>query len=82
MDSSEIKAQIAKGLSANEVIVVESEDNVHFYATVVSSDFEDKNQVARQRKIYEILGDKISSGEVHALSLKTYTPKEWEDNNA
>jgi acid stress-induced BolA-like protein IbaG/YrbA len=33
--------------------------------------------VKKQQKVYATLGDKITSGEVHALTIKTYTSDEW-----
>lgn len=83
MNANDVEMAISAGLSASSSKVnVQTEDNVHFYATIISEDFSGQSQVARQRKVYSILGDKISSGEIHALSLKTYTEKEWEEVNA
>jgi len=28
--------------------------------------------------VYGTLGDRITSGAIHALSIKAYTPAEWE----
>ena len=33
--------------------------------------------IARHQKVYATLGQKIQTDEVHALSMKTYTPAEW-----
>ncbi|MBT4964240.1 MAG: BolA/IbaG family iron-sulfur metabolism protein [Francisellaceae bacterium] len=82
MNANEVESQIRVGLSDVTDILVKTEDEVHFYATVISNDFIDKTQVARQRQIYQILGEGISSGEIHAISFKTYTKKEWEEVNA
>jgi stress-induced morphogen len=48
----------------------------HWELTVISGAFEGKGAVDRHRMIYAILGDKISSGEIHALKLNTLTPGE------
>jgi acid stress-induced BolA-like protein IbaG/YrbA len=32
--------------------------------------------LARQRAVYAVLGDRMVA-EIHALSMKTYTPEEW-----
>lgn len=83
MNAEEVEAKIISGLFASGSLVnVQTEDNVHFYATIISEDFNERSQLARQRMVYKILGDKISSGEIHAISLKTYTAKEWEEINA
>jgi acid stress-induced BolA-like protein IbaG/YrbA len=43
---------------------------------VVSDQFEGKRAVARQQMVYATLQDDIASGELHAISLKTFTPAE------
>ena len=55
-------------------------DGSHFDAVVVSDDFLEKSRVARHRLVYDALGDKMKE-EVHALSMKLYTNKEWEQHN-
>ncbi len=52
----------------------------HFKITVVSDAFEGKMLVARHRLINQLLADELA-GEVHALSMHTYTPNEWSDKN-
>ena len=49
----------------------------HFKAVVVSEQFAGLNSVKRHQKVYATLGDKMKNDEVHALSMKTYTPAEW-----
>ncbi|HYD46956.1 MAG TPA: BolA family transcriptional regulator [Terriglobales bacterium] len=49
----------------------------HFRATIVSESFRGLNAVARQRAVYQALGDAMR-GEIHALSLQTLTPEEWQ----
>ena len=45
----------------------------HFRVEIVSSQFEGKNRVARQRLVYEALKDEFAAG-LHALALTTLTP--------
>ena len=52
-------------------ITVQSADNVHFSASVKTPQFEGLSRVAQQQQVYAALGDLITSGEVHALSLQT-----------
>ena len=47
----------------------------HFRVEIVSTVFEGKNRVARQRLVYETLKDELAGG-VHALALTTLTPAE------
>lgn len=52
-------------------IDVQSADNVHFSATVKTPQFAGLSRVAQQQQVYAALGDLITSGKVHALSLQT-----------
>ena len=47
----------------------------HFRVEIVSSAFEGKNRVARQRLVYEALKAELDAG-LHALALATLTPDE------
>lgn len=53
-------------------------DGRHFNAIIVSTEFTGLNTLKRQQKVYAFLGEKISSGELHAFAMKTYTPTEWQ----
>ncbi len=35
--------------------------------------------IARHQQVYATLGARLKTDEVHALSMKTYTPAEWAD---
>jgi acid stress-induced BolA-like protein IbaG/YrbA len=51
-------------------------DGQHFYATIVSAEFEGKSRVMRHQRVYQALGDRMRA-QIHALSMKTLTPTEW-----
>ncbi len=51
-------------------------DGVHFEAVVISPEFEGQGTLQRHRRVYGTLGERMG-GEIHALSLKTFTPEEW-----
>jgi stress-induced morphogen len=51
--------------------------NDHFQALVVAEEFDGKMMVEQHRLVYEALGDAMKA-KIHALSLKTMTPGEWE----
>lgn len=53
-------------------------DGAHFQAVIVSSEFAGLNRVKRQQRINAILKPRFDSGELHALSMQTLTPEEWE----
>ena len=54
-----------------------SGDGAHFEAIVVSAEFTGKSRIQRHQRVYQALGDRMRD-EIHALSMKTYTPQEWE----
>lgn len=48
----------------------------HFDVIIVADAFNNMNTVARHRAIYQALGDAMEK-EIHALSIKAYTPEEF-----
>jgi len=52
-------------------------DDNHFQCVVVSPRFEGKLPVERHQMVYQALGDAMDEA-VHALSMRTYTPTQWE----
>ena len=75
MTADEIKNMIASNLPC-DYITLEG-DGRHWYATIVSSEFEGKRAIQRHQRVYATLGAKMHTDEVHALSMKTFTPAEW-----
>ena len=75
MTADELKQLIASGLVC-EHIELEG-DGRHWFATIVSPEFEGKRPIARHQRVYATLGDRMKTDEVHALSMKTFTPAEW-----
>jgi acid stress-induced BolA-like protein IbaG/YrbA len=56
-------------------------DGAHFQAVIVSTAFEGKTRVARHQVVYGALGDRMRE-EIHALSMQTLTPSEWQTASA
>lgn len=75
MTAEQLQSLIAAGLVC-EYLTVEG-DGRHWQAVVVSAEFEGKRAIARHQRVYATLGAKMHTDEVHALSMKTYTPAEW-----
>lgn len=75
MTADQLKALIAQQLDC-EHITLEG-DGRHWYATIVSREFEGKRPIARHQRVYATLGSRMHTDEVHALSMKTFTPAEW-----
>jgi acid stress-induced BolA-like protein IbaG/YrbA len=76
---AEVQRYIAQGLAC-EHLEVEG-DGRHFFATIVSAEFEGTNRVTRHQKVYRALGDRMRE-QIHALSMKTLTPAEWASTTA
>jgi len=76
MEPEQVKQLIEAGLPGCEVTV--TGDGSHFDATVIGDVFADKSLVKKQQLVYATINDRITSGELHALTIKTYTPQEWE----
>jgi acid stress-induced BolA-like protein IbaG/YrbA len=70
----DVRSFIAKGLACDHLEV--EGDGDHFFATIVSSQFDGKRLVARHQLVYQALGDRMRE-QIHALSMKTLTPAEW-----
>jgi acid stress-induced BolA-like protein IbaG/YrbA len=71
---ADIERFIAAGLAC-EHLAVEG-DGRHFFATIVSKEFEGSSRIARHQRVYKALGDRMRE-QIHALSMKTLTPAEW-----
>lgn len=74
MTEQEIQQMIEQSMNCQSVEVVG--DGYHFEAKVISNDFAGKRPVARQQMVYAVLQERIASGELHAISLKTLTEEE------
>jgi acid stress-induced BolA-like protein IbaG/YrbA len=75
MTADELQTIIAAGLKCEHLEL--TGDGRHWYATIVSPEFEGKRPIQRHQRVYATLGQKMHTDEVHALSMKTYTPAEW-----
>ena len=75
MTAEEPKSISATGLPCEHRTV--EGDGRHWYATIVSNAFEGRRSIARHQQVYATLGARMKTDEVHALSMKTYTPAEW-----
>lgn len=76
MTADELKTIISTHLACDHIEL--EGDGRHWYATIVSEAFSGKRLIQRHQQVYATLGSKIQNDEVHALSMKTYTPQEWQ----
>jgi BolA protein len=82
-----IKTKLTDALAPNRLELVDEshlhaghagarpEGESHFRLLVVSDQFENRGRLERQRMIYQILGDLMTT-DIHALSIKALTPDE------
>ncbi len=75
MDTNKIKQVLIEQLKLDEVIV--NGDGNHFQIIVVAEMFNGMSRVNQQKMIYAPLMEYISDNQIHALSIKVYTPAEW-----
>lgn len=72
----EIRQRVEDGISNARVVIAGEGDK--FQIQVVSPEFESQMPVRRQQMIYACINPLIADGSIHAVSLKTYTPAEWD----
>ena len=75
MTADQLQQLIAAGLACDHLTL--EGDGRHWYAIIVSPEFEGKRPIQRHQRVYATLGDNMHTDEVHALSMKTFTPAEW-----
>ncbi len=76
MENQQVQRLIEEGLPGATAMV--TGDGYHYDAVVVGDCFEGKSLVQKQKMVYSVLNQHIASGAIHALTIKTYTPEQWE----
>ncbi|HEY4999948.1 MAG TPA: BolA family protein [Usitatibacter sp.] len=74
VEPSSIEQSIRAGLACTHLEV--SGDGAHFDAVIVSPAFAGIPRLAQHKLVYAALGDRMRE-EIHALSMKTFSPEEW-----
>jgi acid stress-induced BolA-like protein IbaG/YrbA len=77
MRPEEIKKHIEQHIP-DTTAIVSGADGVHFEAIVISPAFTGKTRVQKQQLVYAALNQYITDGTLHAISIKTHTPEEWD----
>ena len=70
----QVKQYIEAGLPCDHIEV--TGDGQHFEAIIVSPEFAGKNMVQQHQRVYQALGTRMHA-EIHALSMKTFSPEDW-----
>ncbi|WP_325049910.1 MULTISPECIES: BolA family protein [Pseudidiomarina] len=76
MTAESIQQRLLDELDVTEVLV--KLDGSHANITVVGEMFAELSRVKKQQVVYAPLKELIASGELHAVSIRTYTPTEWQ----
>ena len=78
MTAEEIERLIREALPDAEVEIRDlAGDGDHYAARIVSAAFRGKNRVQQHQLVYKALGDRMRE-EIHALSMQTYAPEDWQ----
>lgn len=80
LTAAEVKNYIMQGLACEHVQVL-GNDGQHFEAVIVSPQFVGKNMVQQHQLVYQALGTRMRE-EIHALSMRTFTPEAWAKTDA
>jgi acid stress-induced BolA-like protein IbaG/YrbA len=79
LSAAQLENYITQDLPCDYIKVL-GDDGTHFEAVIVSPAFDGKSMVAQHQLVYGALGDRMKQ-EIHALSMKTYTPQKWQELN-
>jgi len=78
MQPDKIKNLVQAGL-VDSIAYVEG-DGSHFDAVVICPSFAGKSRIQKQQMVYDTVRKQLLDGTLHALSISTFTPQEWEDH--
>lgn len=77
---ADVEQLIKQGISDAQVLV--DGEGCDLVLTVISSEFRDLSLVKKQQWVLSTLKDPLASGKLHAVSVKAYTPEEWQESQA
>ncbi len=75
MTVDEVKALLVAAIPDAEILV--QGEGAKYTVTVVTDRFVGMRPVAKQQLIYAPLNAHIATGEIHAVSMRTFTLEEW-----
>jgi acid stress-induced BolA-like protein IbaG/YrbA len=76
MQPDTIRDLIEAGLPESQAHV--EGDGAHFTAVVVCPAFTGKSRLQKQQMVYDTVRPHLLDGSLHALSIKAFTPEEFE----
>lgn len=75
LSAAQLESYITRDLDCDYIKVL-GDDGTHFEAVIVSPAFTGKSMIQQHQLVYAALGNRMHA-EIHALSMKTYTPETW-----
>ncbi len=75
MDSAKVQQLLEAELNLQEVHV--KGEGSHYEVVAVDACFEGMSRVKKQQLIYAPLMEYIQRNDIHAVSIKAFTPEEW-----
>ncbi|CAM3723325.1 BolA family protein [Avibacterium endocarditidis] len=75
METQEIERILKDALGLEEVYV--QGENAHFGVIVIDDEIATLSRLKQQQTIYAPLMGYFSTGEIHALTIKTFTQEKW-----
>ena len=76
MQSEEVKTMIQAQIPGARVEV--DGEGCSFSVLVISEQFEGLSLLKKQQAVMSVFSEKLASGELHALTVKAYTPGQWQ----
>ncbi|EPJ47685.1 MAG: toluene-tolerance protein [Osedax symbiont Rs1] len=76
MQAIEVKHIIESQIT--EATVITAGEGCNFEVTVISDVFNGLLPVKRQQLVYQCVNPQIADGSIHALTIKAYTPAQWQ----
>ncbi|MCG3729462.1 BolA family iron metabolism protein IbaG [Vibrio cincinnatiensis] len=78
MDSTQVQQILEQALNLQELHV--KGEGSHYEVIAIDESFESMSRVKKQQLIYAPLMEYIQRNDIHAVSIKTFTPQEWARN--
>lgn len=75
MDIAEVRQLIEAGIPDCELVV--AGEGCNFSVIVIGESFAGMSPVKRQQQVLATVREPLSSGALHAISMKVYTAAEW-----
>ena len=75
---TEIESKIKQRIKTSHLEVVDLRGGDHIQVILVSPEFEEKSLLEQHKIVYDVLANEMKTNEIHALTLKTYSPTQWE----